>query len=220
LLFIIAITDLIHGIVSASYVYEWPIYYTHLTLLITFLAISFQFLITCRVNFYRGDEIVPQRYLQYIHIILILISLGSGLAVCVLYWSVIYEPSTNLYYPKIVLDHGILWFLLVIDIFLFTRLPIYMIDCIPFMIFPFLYGIFTVIIFIFKFKFSGDRIGYVYRVFDLNKSPIRVTIRLFLFIFFMPVGIMFILWNLFRLRRPIHVKITKEIEQSDANVVA
>jgi hypothetical protein len=95
-----------------------------------------------------------------------------------------------------------------------------MIDCIPFMIFVFLYGIFTVIIFIFKLEFSLNRIGYVYEVFDLNKSPIRVTIQMFLFIFFMPVGIMFILWNLFRLRRPIHVKITNEIEQSDANLVA
>jgi hypothetical protein len=36
----------------------------------------------------------------------------------------------------------------------------------------------------------------------------------------MPVGIIFILWNLFRLRRTIHVKIPKEIEEQDLNVIA
>jgi len=149
LLFVIMIVDLIYGIVITRPVHEWAIYYTHLTLLISFFAISFQLLITYRVNFYRGNDIVPRHYLQYIHIILILISLGSGLTVCLLYWTVIYNSSTLLYYPKIILDHGILWFLLLIDIFLFTRLPIYMIDCIPFIIFAILYVIFTIIIFIF-----------------------------------------------------------------------
>jgi hypothetical protein len=206
------IVDLIYGIVITRPVHEWAIYYTHLTLLISFFAISFQLLITYRVNFYRGNDIVPRHYLQYIHIILILISLGSGLTVCLLYWTVIYNSSTLLYYPKIILDHGILWFLLLIDIFLFTRLPIYMIDCIPLIIFAILYVIFTIIIFIFKLKFSNDRIGYIYRAFNLNTSPIRVTIQMFLFMFFVPVGIIFILWNLFRLRRSIHMKITNKLD--------
>ncbi len=220
LLFFIIIIDLIHGIILAHPIHEWPIYYTHLTLLITFFAITFQFLITCRINFYRGNDIVPRHSLQYIHIILILISLGSGLAVCLLYWTLIYNPLIQLYYPKIILDHGILWFLLLIDIFLFTRLPIYMIDCIPIIIFAAIYGIFTLIIFILKSKFSRGRIGYVYRVLNLNNSPLLATIKLLLLIFFGPVGVMFILWNLFRLRRSISFKDTKkERDESDSNII-
>lgn len=209
LLFILTIYDLIQGILFTDPIHEWPIYHTHLTLLITFFAVSFQFLVTCRVNFYRGNDIVPRHALQYIHIILIIISLGSGLVVSLVYWAAIYKPSAELY-PKIIFDHGLLWFLLLIDIFLFTRLPIYMIDCIPLVIFLMLYGIFTIIIFICKSKFSKDRIGYIYRDFNFNNSPIRVTILMLLFIFFLPIGILFILWNLFRLRRSIHIKIQNE----------
>jgi len=219
LLFFITIVDLINGIISTQPVYEWAIYYTNLTLLITFFAILFQFIITYRVNFYRGNDIVPRHSLQYIHMILILISLGSGFIVSFLYWTVIYNPLIRLYYPQVILDHGILWFLLLIDIFVFTRLPIYMIDCIPLIIFGIIYGIFTLLIFIFKLKLSNNRIGYVYRVFNLNDSPIRVTIEIFLFIFFLPIGIIFILWNLFCLRRSIHVKIKNERKQLDSNVI-
>ena len=220
LLFALTCVDLIHGIINTSPVYEWTVYYTHLALLITFLAIIFQFLTTYRVNFYRGDDIVPRHSLQYIHIILILISLGSGLSVCLLYWTVIYKPLASLYYPQIIFDHGILWLLFLIDIFLFTRLPIYMIDCIPFIICTIIYGLFTVIIFILKLKFTNDRIGYIYQEFNLNQSPLHVAIRMLLFIFLMPVGIIFILWNLFRLRRSIHVKIPKKTEEQDLNVIA
>ncbi len=219
LLFVITIIDLIHGITITRPVHEWGIYYTHLTLLIIFFAILFQFIITYRVNFYRGNDIVPRHCLQYIHMILILISLGSGLAVCLLYWTVIYRPSTRLYYPRLILDHGILWLLLFIDIFVFTRLPIYMIDCIPLMIFAIIYGIFTLIVFLSKTKFSHDRMGYVYRAFNFNNSPIRVIIQMVLFVFFVPLGSMLILWNLFRLRRPIHVKIAKKKEELDLNVM-
>jgi hypothetical protein len=215
LLFLVTIIDLIHGILNTRPVYEWAIYFTNLTLFLTLIAIIFQFLITCRVQFYRGDDIVPRHSLQYIHIILIIVSLGSGLAVCLLYWTIIYQPSIRLYYPKVIFDHGILWFLLFIDIFIFTRLPIYMIDCVPLIIFAIVYGIFTILVFIFKSKFSNNRIGFVYRVFDFNISPIRVTIQMFLFIFIMPIGITFILWNFFRLRRPIHVKMTVKREESD-----
>ncbi|CAF0970206.1 unnamed protein product [Adineta steineri] len=219
LLFVLTIIDLIYGIVIARPVQEWIIYFTHLTLLITFLAIIFQFLITYRVNFYRGNQIVPQHYVQYIHIILILISLSSGLVVCLIFWIFLYNPVVRLY-SSLILDHGIIWLLFFIDIFLLTRLPIYMIDCIPLIIFVFLYGLFTFIIFIFKFQFSRNRIGYVYRAFDFNNSPLRVTIQAILFIFFLPVLIMFILWNLFRLRRAIDVKITNEREESAGNMMA
>ncbi|CAF0723799.1 unnamed protein product [Rotaria sp. Silwood1] len=217
-LFVITIFDLIHGIVIMRPVHEWAIYYTHLTLFITFLAIVFQFLITYRGNFYRGNDIVPRHSLQYIHIVLILISLGSGLIVSLVYWSIMYKPSTRSYYPKIVFDHGILWFFLFIDVFLFTRLPIYMIDCIPIIAFSIIYGIFTLTIFIFKSKFSNNRIGYVYRAFNLNDSPTRVLIQMFLFIFIVPIIIMFILWNIFRLRRSIHVKIKNERDESELTV--
>ncbi|CAF0808393.1 unnamed protein product [Rotaria sordida] len=219
-LFVLTIFDLVHGIVNTRPVHEWAIYYTHLTLLITFLAVVFQFLIACRVNFYRGDNIVPRHSLQYIHIILILISLGSGLIVSLVYWLILHNSSIQLYYPKMFLDHGILWFLLFIDIFLFTRLPIYMIDCIPSIIFAIIYGIFTLIVFIFKSKFSNDRIGYVYRAFNLNNSPIRVLIQMFLLIFILPIGIMFILWNIFRLRRSIHVEIPNDKEESELTIIA
>ncbi|CAF2717933.1 unnamed protein product [Rotaria sp. Silwood2] len=218
-LFVITIFDLIHGIVITRPVHEWAIYYTHLTLLITFFAIIFQFLITYRVNFYHGDNIVPRHSLQYIHIVLILISLGSGFIVSLVYWSVLYNPTTRSYYLKIVLDHGILWFLLLIDIFLFTRLPVYMIDCIPIILFSTIYGMFTLIIFIFKLKFSNNRIGYIYLAFNLNNSPIHVLIQMFVLIFILPIVIMFILWNIFRLRRSIHVKITNEREESELNVI-
>ncbi|CAF0879798.1 unnamed protein product [Adineta steineri] len=67
---------------------------------------------------------------------------------------------------------------------------------------------------------SRNRIGYVYRAFDFNNSPLRVTIQTTLFIFFLPVLIMFILWNLFRLRRAIDVKITNEREESAGNMMA
>jgi hypothetical protein len=220
LLFALTMFDLIHGIVITRPVYEWPIYYTHLTLLITFFAVLFQFIITYRVNFYRGNDIVPRHSLQYIHIVLILISLGSGLVVCLLYWTIIHNSSIYLSPPKIILDHGILWFLLLIDIFLFTRLPIYMIDCIPLLIFTILYGLFTLMIFLFKPKFSKDRIGYVYRAFNFNDLSIRMSIQMILFICFMPCGIMFILWNLFRLRRSIHVKINDEKEELNSNIIA
>lgn len=209
ILFFLTAYDLIHGLILTNPLYEWPIYYTHLTLLITFFAISFQFLVTCRVNFYRGNAIVPRHSLQYIHMILIIISLGTGLAVCLIYWMFIYDP-VKILYPKVFFDHGILWFLFLIDIFLFTRLPIYMIDCLPLIIFPLLYGIFTLIIFIFKSKFSRNRIGYIYRSFDFNHEPIRVIIAMILFILFLPIIILFILWNLFRLRRSIQVKTTNE----------
>ena len=218
ILFFLTIADLIHGIILASPLLEWPIYYTHLTLLITFFAILFQFIITYRVNFYRGNDIVPRHSLQYIHIILILISLASGFAVCLLYWTIIYKSSIRIYYPKILLDHGIIWFLFLIDIFVFTRLPIYMIDCIPFLIIAFLYGLFTILIYFFKPKFSRDRIGYVYTAFNFSNSPIRVSIQIILFIFFLPIVVVFILWNLFRFRRSIDVKITDEKFESHSSI--
>jgi hypothetical protein len=218
-LFALTVFDLIHGIVNTHPMHEWPIYYTHLTLLITFLAIIFQLLTTYRINFYRGDHIVPRHSLQYIHIILILISLGSGFVVCLLFWTMIYNPLIRLHPPKLILDHGILWLLFLIDIFVFTRLPIYMIDCIPLLICGVIYGIFTIVVFIIKLKFSNNRIGYVYRAFDFNDSPIRVTVQIILFMFILPVGIIFILWNLFRLRRLIHLKITNEREEQDLNII-
>ncbi|CAF0775792.1 unnamed protein product [Adineta ricciae] len=128
ILFFLTLIDLIHGIVIAHPIHEWFIYFTHLTLLITFFAVSFQFLTTCRVNFFRGDRIVPSSHVQYIHMILIVISLGTGLAICLLYWTFIYNPSMSNNYLKMVFDHGVLWILIFIDILIFTRLPIYMID--------------------------------------------------------------------------------------------
>lgn len=122
--------------------------------------------------------------------------------------------------PKITLDHGVLWLLLFIDIFFFTRLPIYMIDCIPVIIFAIIYGIFTIIIFILKSKFSNNRVGYVYRAINLNNSPIRVSIQMLLFMFVMPIGIIFILWNLLRLRRPIHVQISNDGGESELNSIS
>ncbi|CAF1283296.1 unnamed protein product [Rotaria magnacalcarata] len=220
-LFSITIFDFVYGIVSTHPLHEWVIYYTHLTVLITFLAIVFQFLITYRANFYRGNDIVPRHSLQYVHITLIIISLGSGLVVCLAYWSVIYIPTAlAISHSRIILEHGVLWFLLLIDVLFFTRLPIYMIDCIPIIIFGTIYGIFTIIIFMLQSKFSNNRIGYIYRAFNLNSAPLRVSIQMFLFIFILPIGIIFILWNLFRLRRSIHVKITDDVEESELYSIA
>jgi len=234
ILFFVVLIDLIHGILLTHPIHEWPIYYTHITLLITFFAILFQFIITYRVNFFRGNDIVPRHSLQYIHVILILISLTSGLAVCLLYWTVIYNSSAQIYYPKIILDHGILWLLLFIDIFFLTRLPIYMIDCIPFLILTFIYGLFTLLIFIFKSRFSRNRIGYVYSAFNLSNSPLRVTIQLGSFIVLVPIASVFLLWNIFRLRRAIDVQLPEggsggggeqedeieEKDQTDASIIA
>ncbi|CAF5131085.1 unnamed protein product, partial [Rotaria sp. Silwood1] len=64
----------------------------------------------------------------------------------------------------------------------------------------------------------NNRIGYVYRAFNLNDSPTRVLIQMFLFIFIVPIIIMFILWNIFRLRRSIHVKIKNERDESELTV--
>lgn len=214
------IFHLIHGLVTIRPIYEWPIYYTHLTLLVTFFAILFQFIITYRVNFYRGNDIVPRHSLQYIHMILILISLGSGLAVSLLYWALIHQTSVRFYSPKIILDHGIFWFLLLTDVFFFTRLPFYMIDCIPSLIFAMLYGIFTLLVYFFQWNFSRNRVGYVYLVFNFNQSPVRVTMQLILFIFVVPCAITWILWHVFRLRRSIHVKMNEEKEESSSNVLA
>lgn len=126
----------------------------------------------------------------------------------------------RLYYPRAILEHGVLWLLLFIDVFVFTRLPIYMIDCIPIMIFTLIYGLFTVIIFIFKSEFSNDRIGYVYQVFDLKNSPIHVSITMaFVIIFIAPIVIVFILWNLIRLRHPINVEINNQREGFELDVI-
>ncbi|CAF3327617.1 unnamed protein product [Rotaria socialis] len=220
-LFSITIFDFVYGIVSTDPVHEWIIYYTHLTVLITFLAIVFQFLITYRANFYRGNDIVPRHSLQYVHIMLIIISLGSGLAVCLAYWSIIHSSTARaIPHSRIILEHGVLWFLLLIDVLFFTRLPIYMIDCIPIIIFGIIYGIFTIIIFMLQSRFSNNRIGYIYQALNLNSAPLRVSIQMFLFIFILPIAIIFILWNLFRLRRSIHVKITGEVEGSELNSIA
>ncbi|CAF1596508.1 unnamed protein product [Adineta ricciae] len=219
ILFFLTLIDLIHGIVIAHPIHEWFIYFTHLTLLITFFAVSFQFLTTCRVNFFRGDRIVPSSHVQYIHMILIVISLGTGLAICLLYWTFIYNPSMSNNYLKMVFDHGVLWILIFIDILIFTRLPIYMIDCIPIMIFACLYGLFTIIAFIFSFNFSNNRTGYVYQAFDLHHSPLRVIMQILLFIFLLPVGTVFILWNVFRLRRSIDVKVTNTRRISNGNLI-
>jgi hypothetical protein len=221
LLFGLTMFDLIHGIVLIRPIHEWPIYYTHLTLLITFLAILFQFIITYRVNFYRGNDIVPRHSLQYIHIVLILISLGSGLATCLIYWTIIHNSTMRLLSIKLIVDHGILWLLFFIDIFIFTRLPIYMIDCIPSIIFAFIYGIFTLIIFLMKTKFSKNRLGYVYHAFNFNNLSLNMSIQFVLFIFFVPCGVMFILWNLFFLRGSIQVKTIEEKtdEESNSNII-
>ena len=184
----------------------------------TFFAILFQFIITYRVNFYRGNDIVPRHSLQYIHMILILISLGSGFAVSLFYWTVVHRTSVRFYTPKIILDHGILWFLLLIDVFFFTRLPFYMIDCIPLVIFAMIYGIFTLLAYLFQWKFSHNRVGYIYRVFSFNYSPIRVTIQVVLFVFVVPCGVTWILWHLFRLRRSIDVQITDKKEEKEEEI--
>lgn len=209
------IFHLIHEFLTIHPLYEWPIYYTHLTLLVTFFAILFQFIITYRVNFYRGNDIVPRHSLQYIHMILIIISLGSGLAVSLFYWTALHRTSVRFYTPKIILDHGILWFLLLIDVFLFTRLPFYMIDCIPLLIFAMIYGIFTLLVYLFQWKFSRERVGYIYRIFSFNHSPLRVTIQMILFVLVVPCGITWILWHLFRLRRSIDVQISNEKEDKE-----
>ncbi|UJR25977.1 hypothetical protein I4U23_007325 [Adineta vaga] len=219
ILFFLTTIDLIHGITITHPIQEWAIYFTHLTLLITFFSVLFQFLTTCRVNFFRGDKIVPRPYIQLIHMILIIISLGTGLVVSLVFWSIIYNPLIPAYYPKIIFDHGVLWLLVFIDIFLFTRLPIYMIDCVPLMIFAFLYGLFTILIFIFKLNLSKNRIGYVYQAFDLRQSPLRVIMQISFFIFLLPIGIIFLLWNFFRLRRSIDVKITNTKQESNENIV-
>jgi hypothetical protein len=80
-----------------------------------------------------------------------------------------------------------------------------------------IYGIFTLIIFLFKIKFSKDRIGYVYHTFNFNNLSIGMSIQIVLFISFIPFGIMFILWNLFRLRRSIDVKINDEKDEEESN---
>ncbi|CAM4871786.1 unnamed protein product [Rotaria socialis] len=179
------------------------------------------FLITYRANFYRGNDIVPRHSLQYVHIMLIIISLGSGLAVCLAYWSIIHSSTARaIPHARIILEHGVLWFLLLIDVLFFTRLPIYMIDCIPIIIFGIIYGIFTIIIFMLQSRFSNNRIGYIYQALNLNSAPLRVSIQMFLFVFILPIAIIFILWNLFRLRRSIHVKITGEVEGSELNSIA
>ena len=116
---------MIRGIVSTRPLHEWAICYTHLTLLISFLTIIFQFSGTYHVNVYHRDRIAPRHYLQYIHMVLTVISFGSDLTVYLLYWLIIYKPSTSFYVLKIIFDHGILWFLLLIDIFFFKHLPIY-----------------------------------------------------------------------------------------------
>lgn len=218
ILLVVTLIDLIYSITQTKPVFEWMIYYTHLTLLVTFCAIGFQFLITSRIKFYHGEHIVPQSYFQSMHIILLLIALGSGLAVCIIYWTFIYNPHSSVNFLKIVFDHGLLWFLLFIDVFFFTRLPIYMIDFIPLMISSFIYGLFTIYIYFFQLKFSRDRVGFVYRSFNFNVDPLRMTLLLICFIVCAPVLIIFLLWNFFRLRRSIDVQIPKETNHSDLNI--
>lgn len=181
----------------------------------TFFAILFQFIITYRVNFYRGNDIVPRPCLQYIHMILILISLGSGFAVSLFYWTVVHRTSVSSYTPKIILDHGILWFLLLIDVFLFTRLPFYMIDCIPVLIFAMIYAMFALLAYLFQWKFSHNLVEYIDRVFSFKHSPVHVTMQVILFVFVVPCGVTWILWHLFRLRRSIDVQIRDEKEAKE-----
>ena len=214
----VTLVDLIYGITQTDPIFEWMIYYTHLTLLVTFFAVGFQFLITSRIKFYHGDRIVPPPYFQSIHLNLLLISLGSGVAVCVIYWLFIYHPHSSLNMPKTIFDHGLLWLLLFVDVFFFTRLPIYMIDFIPLMITSFIYGLFTLSIYFFQAKFSRKRVGYVYKAFDFTAAPLRSTLVLAVFVVLAPILIVFLLWNCFRLRRSIDVQIPKARDDSDLNI--
>ena len=217
-LIVLTVASLIYGMANTHPIYEWLIYYTHLTLLVTFLAVVFQFLVTSRIQFYRGDNIVPRPTLQYIHMILIIVALGSGLIVSLVYWTFIFRPVPSALLPKVIFEHGVIWFLLLIDIVFFTRLPIYMIDCIPLMIFVFLYVLFTISIYLFQCTFSRNRVGLVYRAFDFNQSPIRVGISAFVSVFILPFAVPFFLWNIFRVRRAIQVKILNDKEDSDTTI--
>ena len=218
-LLILAVVDLAYDIVNAPSLYECSIYYTHLAVVVTFLAIIFQFLITSRMRFYHGDDIVPRQSLQSMHIILIFVSLGLGLAVCLVYWTMFYEPSSELDFPKLIFAHGVLWLLFFIDISCLTRLPFHMIDCIPLMIFASLYALITGIVCLVELNLDVEQQhrGYMHQALKANLTPARLSIYLFVFIFVLPIVIVFVLWNLFRLRRSILSQTTSQRQKSTSH---
>ncbi|CAF0801736.1 unnamed protein product [Didymodactylos carnosus] len=217
LLFLLAIIDIIYGIVNQTPIAQWLVYLTHYTLIAICLAILNNFILTTilYINLKYHTQRTPWIWYQVYHSITITIALGAGCIVFVLFWTLIFPTSPHIHNVRTILDHGILWSLLFVDIFCFTRFPIYMIDVIPLFFYALFYAILTVIFYATKIKLSRERVGYVYSALNLNKEPTRAAILLTMFTTILPPLVIFLFWNIFRLRRTTDVGSSMSLQSKE-----